>query len=135
MPKDLVYFRPAGPLQYLITHKDSTPMLGLYHDIRDGKLVLLGDCFGLTCVFWPELEDLMDAFEERVDIADMLWRSRWTYKGMTSLSVFHKIMVRYWSLKFFSCKIYEKADWLLYPNFYYVLTEHIGGRAAKEVNV
>jgi hypothetical protein len=123
--KDSALFTPAGPLAYLLMDKEGNPRLGLYHDLKDNSLVIIGDCYGKKYVFYPSGQQLDNLMQGKSTLDELLLSSPCTTTGKEQPEMIQKIVIRYWILKEFKGLLSRQDRSVPYLNYYYVYQEYL----------
>ena len=121
--REYAYFKPVGPLRYLLSDRSGRERLGLYQYSRDGALVLIGDCYGARVVFWPTMDEIQDIIDERAQVSEVLRRARWTTTGLDAPGWLDRLMCRIWLLREAGGMIGSLPRLMPYLNLFYVFRQ------------
>jgi len=122
--REYAYFRPVGPLRYMLSDRRGRERLGLYEYSQDGRMVLIGDAYGGKVVFWPTVEAIQDIIEERAEVSRVLQGVRWTTTGLYAPDAFGRLLCRLWLMRELGGRIGRLPRYLPYLNLYYVIRQH-----------
>lgn len=121
--REYAYFKPVGPLRYLLSDRSGKERLGLYEYSRDGSMVLIGDCYGARVVFWPTLDEIQDIIDERVELSRVLRKVRWTTTGLDAPGLPDRLLCRLWLFRETGGMIGRLPRLLPYLNLFYVFRQ------------
>jgi len=121
--KEYAYFKPVGPLRYMLTDRRGRERLGLYAYSGDGTLVLIGDGYGGKVVFWPTVDAIQDIIDGRTEVSSVLRRVRWTTPGLEAPDVWGRLLCRLWLSREMAGQIGLLPRYLPYLNLFYVFRQ------------
>jgi hypothetical protein len=121
--REYAYFRPVGPLRYMLTDRQGRERLGLYEYSGDGRLVLIGDGYGGKVVFWPSVDAIQEIIDGRAEVSGVLRRVRWTTPGLEAPDGWGRLLCRLWLSRELGGRIGRLPRLLPYLNLFYVFRQ------------
>jgi hypothetical protein len=123
--RNFLRYASAGPLCYLLMDEEGLPKLGLYKDSFTNELVLIATCSCSESVFYPGVDNLLLAMEDKLSLEDLLLKSRFATIDGSEPVLMRKLAIKSWIPKAFSGMMGRQSKCTTYPNYYYVFHQYM----------
>ena len=123
--RNFLRYVSAGPLCYLLMDEEGMPKLGIYKDSKTSELVLIANGTSSETVFYPGLDNLLLAMEDKLTLPELLLKSRCVTTEGQEPTLMRKLAMKSWIPKEFSGYMGKQSKFTLYPNYFYVFHQYI----------
>jgi len=121
--KDYAYYKPVGPLEYLVMDHKGRSIMGLYEGKLTGELVLMLHLWGRPWLLHAEKEILEAYLEDRLSFENLMEASTLTNLANKKAGLLTKALLKKWSSQLLGGILSQLQKNNPYPNAFYLFRE------------